>query len=154
MTDEHVKKYPVTPGKNIQLENLPSEEKDAAMGRYIDASSQLEGMVQLAIGLIMGIELPTLGSVFAILGVKQSIDLLEAVALDHLNEHGSKRVHSICQRLARRNMRRNHIVHGRWSQAVIVDDEFATQEWVRLYDHGNPEMRKMPYNDPKIAGMY
>lgn len=154
MTDRNVKTYPVVPGGNIQLENLPPEAKDAAMGRYMDAFSQLEGMVQLAIGLIMGIDLPVLGSIFAVLGTRQSIDLLDAVGQEHLTQDGAKRVHNICERLARRNMRRNHIVHGRWTQAVIVNDAIATQEWVRSYDHANPVMRKLPYNDPKVAGMY
>ena len=154
MPNDNIKTYPVVPGGNIQLENLPSENKDAAMGRYMDAFSNLEGMIQLAIGLIMEIDMPALSSVFAVLMTKQSIDLLEAVAQEHLTEAGAIRVRKLCERLSRRNMRRNHIVHGSWNQTVVVTDEIATQEWVRTYQHANPTLRKLHYDDPKVAGMY
>ena len=149
-----MKTYPVVPGGNIQLEHLPSEAKDAAMGRYMDSFSRLEGMVHLAIGLTMQTDIVALGSIFALLGTKQSIDLLDATAQTHLSQEGSERVRRICERLGRRNMRRNHIVHGSWVQAVVVSDECVTQEWVRTYQHTSPAIRGLPHTDPKVAGIY
>jgi hypothetical protein len=157
MADNNIKTYPVVPGGNIQMESLPpeaNEAKDAAMGRYMDAFSRLEGMIHIAISDILQIDFNVLGSVFATLMTKQSIDLLEAVAQEHLTEEGAAKVHKICERLGRRNMRRNHIVHGAWVQFFIIGDEVATQEWVRCYQHVNPALRKLPYTDPKMAGMY
>lgn len=154
MTDDNMKTYPVVPGANIQLEHLPSEAKDAAMGRYMDVFGRLEGMVHLAIGLTMEIDLMAMGSVFAVLGTKQSIDLLEAVAQEHLTKEGARRVHLLGVRLGNANRRRNHIVHGSWAMAVLITDEQVTQEWVRTYSHVDPALRKLPYNDPKVAGTY
>lgn len=154
MTDDKIKKYPMPSGGNIQLESLPPEAKDAALGRYMDAFSRLEGMIQFAIGSILEMELPTLRSVFAVLMTKQSIDLFDALAQERLTSEGAARVHKICERLGRRNMIRNRIVHGGWTQIVVVSDDGYTQEWVRSYEHANPTMRDLLYTDPKTAGNY
>lgn len=154
MADDNIKTYSVEPGGNIQLESLPPEVKNAALGRYMDAFSRLEGIIHYTTSEILQIGYQTLSSMFAVLMTKQSIDLLNAVAQEHLTDDGATRVRKICERLGRRNMRRNHIVHGRWTQVVTLTDEGATQQWVRSYQHVSPAMRKLPHTDPKVAGMY
>lgn len=154
MPDDNVKIYPVEPGGNIQLENLPTHVRDTSMGRYMDAFGRLEGEVQLVTSLIIQIDPLLLSNVFAVLMTKQSIDLLAASAQSHLTAEGAERVSRICERLGRRNMRRNHIVHGRWVQAITAHEGYAAQEWVRWYGHHNPAARHLPHTDPKVAGLY
>ncbi|MBS0254921.1 MAG: hypothetical protein JSS36_06855 [Proteobacteria bacterium] len=154
MSDEHVKSYAITPGEIIQLESLPPEEKDAALGRYMDAFGRLESMIHIAIGEIVQIDLAVLGSFFAVLQTKQSIDLLDSIAFEHLSDEGADRVTKLCERLARRNMRRNRIVHGAWTQIVILNDKVATQQWVRSYRHINPRIRNLRYTDSSSSGEY
>ena len=125
-----------------------------AMGRYMNAFAELEGMIHLAIGFILDVDLPMMRPVFAVMATRQSIDLLDAVGQTHLTDEGAKRVHHLCDRLIRRNMRRNHIVHGSWANAVIINDGCITQEWVRMYSHAKPAMSNLPYTDPRVAGIY
>ncbi|MGZ3196183.1 MAG: hypothetical protein ACXWI5_02730 [Croceibacterium sp.] len=154
MADDSIKTYPREPGGNVTLETLPTEARDSAMGRYMDAFSRLEGIVHIAISEIQQIDLVILRPVFAVMMAKQSIDLLEAVAHMHLTPEGATRVHNLCERLLRRNMRRNHIVHGKWIMVATISDDCVIQEWVRWYDHVNPELAQLRYTDPKLAGMY
>ena len=50
-------------------------------------------------------------------------------------------------------MRRNHIVHGTWQHAVIVNDESAEQEWVRWYQR-QTHPGATNHRDPKLLGIY
>lgn len=85
---------------------------------------------------------------------KQSIELLEAAAKLRLNEDGIKRTHRLCEKLGRRNMRRNHIVHGAWGLLTKLYEEGATNEWVRQYSNTDPSLAALMPTDPKLIGIY
>lgn len=140
-------------GTTVALNPLPTEERDIALGRYMDAFSRLELMVSIATNEILQIDHRTGSAIAAVLMTKQAIDLLEASARLALNEVGIARVTKICEKLKNRNMRRNHIVHGIWQMAVIINDDSAEFEWVRWYQRQtHPEI--VDHRDPKLLGIY
>ncbi|WP_164155433.1 hypothetical protein [Sandarakinorhabdus rubra] len=157
MSEEFVKRYKAGAGASINLESLPpeaSEAKDIAMGQYMDSFGKLEFAIKIAIQEILQVDYKVMGSIFATLMTKQSIDLLEAVASERLNDEGQRKFKDICAKLSRRNRKRNHIVHGAWVQSVIIRDDSVTQEWVRTYQHIDPKLRNIPHDDPRVLGQY
>ena len=139
---------------NITLKLLPTEARDIALGQYMDAFGRLEMLIKFATQELLQIDWAAANAISATVMTKQSIDLLEAAAKLRLTEGGAARVHRICEKLSRRNMRRNHIVHGTWMHTVVITDDGATQEWVRTYSHTDPTMAQLPPSDPKKAGIY
>ena len=126
------------------------------MGLYMDAFSRLEIMMQAATLQLLRIDEIRARPFFAALGTKQMIDVLKAAAKLELSDEGAERVKKLCTRLADRNMRRNHIVHGKWNIHVTpidAGDGTATAEWIRRYDHIDPSYGGDPH-DPKLLGMY
>lgn len=121
----------------------PIEERDAALGRYMDAWSRLETTIHWVTQEILNIE-PDAGYViWSTIPTFQTIKLLEAAAKIRFNDEGQKRTAKICEKLTRRNTRRNYIVHGSWLTSIRMS--FAGQppaygEWRRVYTHTNPDL--------------
>lgn len=154
MANDNIKIHPIKPGETINLGTLPKDARDKALGRYMDAFSRMEGAIYGATAEIFGIDHKTLYPVFAILGTRQSIDLLDSTAQAYLSREGSQKVTKLCEKLKRRNMRRNHIVHGHWQMSVLSDGQHATQQWIRRYDHASPEISKLPHTHKSNAGTF
>lgn len=129
------------------------EPRDLAMGQYMDAWSRVENLVRVCIREMMGVDQMYLRPVFAALMTKQTIDLFMATAKSTLNEAGVAKVSKLNERLIDRNRRRNHIVHGAWNCHVFNP---ATGEaiWLRKYEPVEHDLASLPYDDPKIAGMF
>lgn len=126
------------------------------MGRYMDTFSRLEVMMQAATLELLQIDEVRARPFFAALGTKQAIDVLQAAAKVELAEEGAERVRQLCIKIAKRNMRRNHIVHGKWNihvTPVDAGDGTATAEWIRRYDHTDPSLGGDPH-DSKLLGTY
>jgi hypothetical protein len=141
------------PNFNIALPER--EERDLALGDYMDTFSRLEVLMQAATLELLQIDEVRARPFFAALGTKQMIDVLKAAAKTELAEEGANRVRKLCLKLADRNMRRNHIVHGKWTMHLTPTGEGdnATCEWIRRYDHIDPSFGGDPH-DPKVLGMY
>lgn len=154
MDKDYKKHYSIGEDRKLNIENLESVDRDRAMGRYMGAFSDLEMIIKLVISKILNIEIASLATVLAVLQTRQLIDVLDASAKSQLSEAGQSRVHQICEKLKRRNMRRNHIVHGHWVVMVTVRDETAEQEWVRTYQTPDPVLEARLHTDEKRAGMY
>ena len=77
---------------------LPIEERDQAMGRYMAAFSRLEGMMQIAAQIMLGIDQRTAGPVFATLETRRLIDLLQGAGRLALTDTGANRVKIACDR--------------------------------------------------------
>ena len=105
------------------------------MGRYMDAFSRLETMMRFITGILLGIDQRSAGPIFATLMTKQLIELLEAAAVLALSPSDAQRVKNLCGKISRRNMRRNHIVHGYWLTHFDVKDGAYTGEWIRTYSN-------------------
>lgn len=133
---------------------LPKEERDRAMGRYMDAFSRLEGMMRVAAEILLRIEQGPAGPIFATLGTRQLIDLLGAAAKISLKDEGIARVKNICERIGRRNMRRNHIVHGYWTTFIRAGDDGIEALWIRRYDLVDPSRMQIDPTDPQLLGTY
>ena len=138
----------------ITFPALPKEERDQALGRYMDAFSRLERMMLMATQVMLNIEVDTLGPIFATLGTRQMIDLLGATAKLRLTTAGAERVKNLCDRIGRRNTRRNHIVHGYWTSYVTPIHGGYDGQWVRRYDHVDPTLMSLEPVDPKVLGFY
>jgi hypothetical protein len=139
---------------NIQIEMLPVDERDAAMGKYMDAFSRMEGLLELMVRFLLKTDHTPARAVNAVLYSKQRIDLVEALASACLSEETAAKVARACERLSRRNMRRNHIVHGQWQQLVLVGDDSVEMMWLRAYSPSDPSLSKLPPDDPKLMGVY
>ena len=126
-----------------------------ALGRYMDAFSRLEGRMKVVVEEVLKLNRVTANSIGATLMTKQLIDLLEASVKNNFPDY-SARITKLCERLSRRNMRRNHIIHGRWILVFIIENEGSGSEayWVRDYNHINPDIENLPYDDPKRLGIY
>lgn len=139
---------------DLTITALPKEERDRSLGRYMDAFSRLEGMMRVAAEILLRIDQGAAGLIFATLGTKQLVDLLSASAKLALTDEGVSRVKNICERIGRRNMRRNHIVHGYWTTLIRLEDGAAHAEWVRRYDLVDPARMQLDPTDPKLLGTY
>lgn len=139
---------------NIQIEMLPVDERDAALGKYMDAFSRMEGMLELMVRFLLKTDHIPARAVNSVLYSKQRIDLIEALAASNLSKETAARVAKACERLSRRNMRRNHIVHGIWQQLVLVSDDSVEMMWLRVYSPSDPSLSKLGPDDPKLAGVY
>lgn len=139
----------------ITLGALPTEERDQILGKYMDAFSRMEFMVNQTIQALLGSDWEAGRALFAVLYSKQRIDLLESLAWIRLPKETAERVSKVCGKLARRNMRRNHIIHGAWQHTVTVSDDGHVSEWVRNYVPTNPDLAAIhKYDDPKLLGTY
>lgn len=125
----------------------PTEERDAALGRYMDAWSRLETAINYTTQEILGIDSDAGFVIWAAIQTRQSIEVLDAAAKLKFNAAGRARVANICEQLVRRNMRRNHIVHGFWRfriQIGMMGGEPQIGEWRRVYDHVDPDKEPSP----------
>ena len=141
-------------GTIFTIEPLPTEARDTALGRYMDAFARLEGMIKFTTQELFQINYRTANAISAAIMTKQAIDLLQTAAKIHLDHIGANRAVHICGQLIRRNMRRNNIIHGAWKMVVVVTDGSHTTEWVRTYDHVDPAISDLRPGDPKLAGTY
>lgn len=139
----------------IQLEPLPTELRDQTIGQYMDAFSRLENHIDRFIQTLLGTDWEAARALSSVIYSQQRIKLLEALASVRLNADLAKRVAKQCARLSSRNMRRNHIVHGTWTQNVVVYDDRYEMEWVRIYVPSDPALAAIhdPF-DPKLLGTY
>jgi hypothetical protein len=139
----------------ITLHMLPTDERDRALGRYMDAFSRVEFMIDRMIQEMLSADWHAGRALSSVMYSHQRIKLLEALAAIRLPEEMAKRVAKQCVRLASRNMRRNHIVHGSWTQFVIVNDDSYSMEWVRNYTPADPTLAAInDFLDPKLLGTY
>ncbi|MES2497220.1 MAG: hypothetical protein V4618_13995 [Pseudomonadota bacterium] len=123
----------------------PTEERDSALGRYMDAWSRLETSIQFTTQDILGIDGDVAHVLFSAIQTFQSIKVLHAAAKLKFNEAGRTRVAKICERVISRNVRRNFIVHGSWRFRVgfgLADGSTEVGEWRRVYDHVDPDLPK------------
>lgn len=122
----------------------PTVERDAALGRYMDAWSRLEGFIHYVSQEILELGDTDAHIIWPAVQTFQAIKVLDAAAKFKFNETGRKRVTKICERLTRRNARRNYIVHGRWITAVelnLIDPNKPRYgEWRRVYTHIDPDL--------------
>ncbi len=90
----------------------PSEAKDVALGRYMDAWSRLESAINVTIQEILELNPDQAHAIWTAVPTFQSIKLLGAAAKLYFGETGQRRVAKLVDQLTRRNIRRNYIVHG------------------------------------------
>lgn len=127
------------------LEPPPIEPRDASLGRYMDAWSCLETAIHYAAQEILEIEADAAYVIWSAIQTFQAIKVLEAAAKLRLTADGQKRVSKICQKLVRRNIRRNYIIHGAWVQSIrlsFIGGGRTYGPWRRVYSHVDPDMPK------------
>lgn len=140
---------------DIPVTMLPTEERDRALGRYMDAWSRLETIMDHVIEGLLRTDWQAAKVLASILYSQQRIKLLEALAAVRLPPQNAERVARICEQISRRNTRRNHIVHGSWQQAMTVYDDHYESEWVRVYTPSDPALAAIrSYDDSKLLGWY
>ena len=128
--------------------------RDRAMGRYMDTFARMEGMIQMVIQELLDLDPISARPIFATLGTKQSIDLLGASAKTALNSKDAKRVTDLVTRISKRNLRRNHIVHGRWHIHITPSEAGQTEEWIRVYGNVDPSLDALDPLSEKLIGTY
>lgn len=109
----------------------------------MDAWSRLESAIQYASQEILEIEAESAYVIWSAIMSFQSIKVLDAAAKLRFTEAGQKRVAKICEKLVRRNSRRNFIIHGTWLTAVqmsFVGGPPRYGEWRRVYRHTDPNL--------------
>lgn len=124
------------------------------MGRYMDTFSLLEGVMRAAVESMLGLHPNVAMICMSVVGTRNLIDLVEASAKLSLNEEGVNKVRAICEKIKRRNMRRNHIVHGYWIAYFQKDDQGHLAQWIRRYDLTDPNQQSLDALDPKLLGVY
>ena len=130
------------------------EERDQALGRYLDAIARMERMLQMVIQELLDLDGVNARPIFATLMTKQSIDLLGAAAKTVLKENDANRVTKLCVRIGKRNMRRNHIIHGYWTCHFPSEEPGTLGIWVRVYDNVDPSLGAFAPLDDKLIGTY
>lgn len=133
------------PSYEYTLEPPPIEPRDASLGRYMDAWSRLETAIHYAAQEILEIEADAAYAIWSAIQTFQAIKVLEAAAKLRLKPDGQKRVSKICEKLVRRNIRRNYIIHGTWMQSIRLNFIGSGQThgpWRRVYSHVDPDMPK------------
>jgi hypothetical protein len=120
----------------------------------MDAFARLEHLIRVSIMMLLGLDSVGARPIFATLMTKQSIEVLEAAAKLMLNEKDAERVKGLCAKLGRRNMKRNHIIHGYWTIYITPKPEGQTEEWIRVYDHVDAALTGLRDDDPKLMGVY
>lgn len=139
----------------IKLELLPTEERDRVLGAYMDAFSNLEGSVDRLIQALLGTDWEAARALSSVLYSQQRIKLVEALAAVRVPDKIAKKIANQCVRLSKRNMRRNHIVHGSWLEYVTIDDDHYTQEWIRTYTPSDPSLAAIhDLTDSRLLGTY
>ena len=140
---------------DIQIEMLPTDERDKALGKYMDAFSRLESILNHLVQTLLGTDWRAASVLSSVLYSQQNIKLIEALAAVRLPQALAKRVAKECARLSKRNMRRNHIVHGGWQQYVTVYDDHYDSQWIRIYKPSDPTLAAIQNLDnPKLLGMF
>jgi len=131
---------------NYTPELPPTEERDAALGRYMDAWSRLEAAIRFTSQEILDVEPDAAYIIWSAIPTFQSIKVLDAAAKLRLNSEGQQRAGKICEKIARRNIRRNYIIHGEWNTSIRLNllDPNKPQygEWRRVYTHTDPDLPK------------
>jgi hypothetical protein len=138
----------------------PAEHRDATLGAFMGAWSDLEATLDILLWRLMGSSFDVARIVATSgLGIAQLKELLIALGRLSLSPEAQTELEKLGERLKRLNTKRNRIVHGRWGPLVTNDRSprgtpRATVQWIRVYAPTDPEvMRRMmrPGNQKEAA---
>ncbi len=119
---------------------LPTEPRDLAMGRFMEAWSQLEASLRDLLSALSGAPDRAAFSIAAAIpdnGRMQELLLalgnMASIDLDEMKE-----LKAICEHLQTSNRYRNHIVHGQWINASDTSkpataSPYKPRMWLRVY---------------------
>ena len=137
----------------FQIEEPPTEERDVALGQYMDAWSRLETILLELLRELLHTDDAATVAVGATLGARQLKDLLNALAALRMRPEGTQKMARLCNRFSGLNTKRNHIIHGRWAVVVHLRTDGNTVAWVRSYTPVDPALAMAggDYTKPKIG---
>lgn len=133
--------------ETLVIPNIPTQERDIALGQYMDCFSRLEGALSMLFWKLLQTDLQTSNTIFYELGMKQIVSLLVATGRAELKEADQKRLESLSERISKCTMKRNHIIHGSWNPHISVGSKDGKPvvthvEWVRSYTPTDPKKAK------------
>lgn len=119
--------------------NPPTLQRDLALGRFMDAWSQLESMLRELLHVLSHAPREAAWSIAAAIpDLGRMRELLEALGRLYLSEDDQKELADILQYLRVSNGYRNAIVHGQWGltnnrSRAAIDGVIHDFMWIRIY---------------------
>lgn len=119
--------------------NPPTLQRDLALGRFMDAWSQLESMLRELLHVLSHAPREAAWSIAAAIpDLGRMRELLEALGRSYLNADDQKELADILQYLRVSNGYRNAIVHGQWGltnnrSRTSIDGVIHDFMWIRIY---------------------
>jgi len=134
-------------GPELDVVIPPGDERHTLLGAFMDAWGRLEATLNMALAELLESDTRTARITASSLGIKQIIDLLNALAANKLEESSTRSLVNLNERLSRLNSKRNALVHGRWELEanVVVRRGHAVLQTQFL--------RQIIPTDPKIADL-
>ncbi len=118
----------------------PAIERDLALGRFMDAWSQLEAELRDLLSVLSGAPQQAAFSIAAAIpDMGRMKDLLLSLgALFIQDEHDRKELQEVCQGLVIYGRHRNSIVHGQWGltnnrDRIMTGGIVHEHMWIRIY---------------------
>ena len=103
-----------TRGPHLDIAVPTSPLRHEALGRFMDAWSQLEDSLTRLLTALITIDDTTAGLIAPKLGTKNTLDLLEGLGMRKLDNQSSKSLTALMDRVRKLNTKRNVLVHGHW----------------------------------------
>ena len=150
-------------GQYFHLKPPPTEERDAALGRLMDAFSTLESTLFLNFALMFGVPHNDVREVlYNILDAQSLRNALSSLSKIRLNKDGQDALDRILARAKNATSKRNKIVHGDWHCEFTYYGEKKPDapffvEWVRNYHPTSPIEREelaKPQPNQKIKAKF
>ena len=138
-------------------------ERDQSLGRFMGKWSGLELTLQSLTHTLMGGPYSATGVVFHnCQGIKQIGDLISGLGELNLTSAEFGQLHSLLERLRKKNTKRNRIIHGVWIPEITIgsDDRnrpiVAKYVWARVYTPTSPaeQQKTTDVNNPGARSKY
>lgn len=131
---------------NLVFFQPTDDQRHLALGKYIDAWSNLELRLKAFVCAIFQMEVEALTAMLSALGTRGMLDVLHAHAFQGLTEASRKELERLLECVKENNTRRNHIIHGLWMLEWVVrqhgEKVVARCVQYRMYLPSNEESRE------------
>lgn len=143
----------------LVIPDMPTAERDQALGMYMDIVSRLEGSIHMLFWGLLHTDLATSRILLTKLGFRQIIELLPALGRIALKKGDQKTLASLCKRLNKCVTKRNRIVHGSWQPYITVGGEDGRPvvkgaTWQRQFTPTDPNVEAEIGKDQKVTANY
>lgn len=146
----------------VYLEDMPCQNRDEALGRFLSVWNQTESQIQFLISAVSNIPLAAAVDIYSLgLNINQIRNFIKNNSIGKLGEKDSSLLDKWLDKLGTHNTNRNRIVHANWVCQVRLENtgdgfiHVVSQEWLRKFTPPSKEdSDRLMRKDKKMLNKY